>query len=100
MFSGKYPYSKKNYMKERELYETAANNFVKRYGYEVSPHIIDVIISVMRTKDNTQQGGSFVQAVCANDLCGAIRAADTDCLNNLRIITLASQFCNLQNKGL
>jgi hypothetical protein len=92
---------KKQYMTDRQLYSTAAINFANRYGYkEVTPHIIDVMVSIMMTKDNVQQGGSFVQAVIANDLHGAISAADSQCLNYIRLMSLTNQFCNIQNKGL
>jgi hypothetical protein len=94
-------YEKNKYMIERELYVTAATNFANRYGYkDVTPHIIDVMVSIMMTKDNVQQGGSFVQAICSNDLHAAISAADSQCLNYIRLMSLTNQFCNIQNKGL
>jgi hypothetical protein len=85
----------------RELYVTAATNFANRYGYkDVTPHIIDVMVSIMMTKDNVQQGGSFVQAVISNNLHAAISAADSQCLNYIRLMSLTNHFCNIQNKGL
>jgi hypothetical protein len=40
-------------------------------------HIIHVGASVLMTKDNFQQGGSFVQAIVDNDLLGAVNRADS-----------------------
>jgi hypothetical protein len=78
----------------RETYELAARNFVKRYEVEVSEHIIDVIVSVMMTRDKVWTGGSFVEAIVANNLRDAISRADSDCQNNLRIIVLACHNCS------
>jgi len=49
----------------------------------------------MMTRDNVQQGGSFVQCVINNDLYGAISRADKSCLENLKIIVLAKEFAHV-----
>ena len=85
-----------NWEETRNKYKMAAMHFAERYGETVSEHVIDVMISVMMTKDNVLQGGSFVQAVVANDLKESISRADTDCGKNLRIITLCANFCNVE----
>lgn len=78
-----------------EKYINKAKEFVAKYEVEVSDHIIHVIASVMMTRDNVQQGGSFVQYVIKNDLYGAITRADKSCLENLRIIVLAKEFAHV-----
>jgi hypothetical protein len=78
---------------QREDYDKAARKFVSGWKKEVSEHIIDVIISVMMTRDDVQQGGSFVQSVVANDLYNALTRADDDCLANIKIITMAKRNC-------
>jgi hypothetical protein len=78
---------------QREDYEKVARKFVSGWKKEVSEHIIDVIISVMMTRDNVQQGGSFVQSVVANDLYTALTRADDDCYNNIKIIAMANRNC-------
>ena len=48
-------------MKTEELYYPAARNFLKRYQIDASEHIVDIIVSVMKTRDNVGwQGGDFV----------------------------------------
>ena len=80
-------------MTDEKLYQTA-RDFVKRYDVEVSDHIIDIIVSVMRTRDGIgPMGGSFVQSIVNNDLYDAVTRGDKDCLKNLKIITLAKRNC-------
>ena len=82
-----------NWQETRDKYRAAAVHFANRYNTEVSEHIIDVMISVMMTRDNVLQGGSFVQAVVANNLRDSISKADNECSKQLRIITLCANFC-------
>ena len=87
-----------NWEETRNKYRMAAVHFANRYGVEVSEHVIDVMISAMMTRDKVLQGGSFVQAVVANDLKESISRADTDCGKNLRIITLCANFCYAEHE--
>lgn len=80
-------------MEDEKLYQTA-RDFVKRYDVEVSDHIIDIIVSVMRTRDGIHpMGGSFVQAIVNNDLYDAVTRGDNDCIKNLKIIAIALRNC-------
>ena len=87
-----------NWQETRDNYRQAVVHFAERYNEEVSEHIIDVMISAMMTRDDVLQGGSFVQAVVANDLKESISRADTDCGKNLRIITLCANFCYAEHE--
>lgn len=78
-----------NYQELRDRYRLRAIEHAKAWRENVSDHIIDIMISVMMTRDNVLQGGSFVQAVVANDLRGAVTRADSDCINHLKLICLA-----------
>lgn len=80
-----------------EVYKKEALKFAFMYHVEVSPHILDLMISVMLTRDNIREGGSFVKAVVRNDLYDAISRADSESLANLRIITLCNQFCHINH---
>lgn len=81
-------------MKTDELYYPAARNFLKRYDIEASEHIVDIIVSVMRTRDNVGwQGGDFVQSVVKNNLSEAVLRADKDCVNHLKTFVLALRNC-------
>ena len=54
-------------------YQSAAKEFALEYDV-TNPHIINIIASVMMTRDEKGlQGGSFVQSVVDNDLFGADR---------------------------
>ena len=79
----------------RKKYETKAISFANDWREEVSDHIIDVIISVMFTRDKVQDGGSFVQSVCNNDLYQAVTRADKDCIKHIKLITLAYHNCHI-----
>ena len=87
-----------NWQETRDKYRTAVVHFLNRYGKEVSEHIIDVMISVMMTRDNVLQGGSFVQAIVANNLRESISRADTECGKHLRIISLCCSFCHVDSE--
>ena len=80
-------------MEDEKLYQTA-RDFVKRYDVEVSDHIIDIIVSVMRTRDNVGwQGGDFVKSIVNNDLKSAVFRADKECINHLKTFVLAMSHC-------
>ena len=89
-----------NWQETRDSYRQAVVHFLNRYNEEVSEHIIDVMISVMMTRDNVLQGGSFVQAVVGNNLKETISRADADCSKNIRIITICSQHCYVETEGI
>ena len=76
-------------------YQLAAREFALEYEV-TNPHIINIIASVMMTRDGQGlQGGSFVQSVVDNDLWGAISRADNECMNNLQVIVAANQYSYL-----
>jgi hypothetical protein len=77
-----------------ELYYPAAENFLKRYNIQASNHIVDIIVSIMRTRDNVGwQGGDFVQSIVNNNLTEAVLRADNDCINHLKTFVLALRNC-------
>lgn len=83
--------------KGNKFYE-AAKDFVTKYETNVSEHIINIIVSVMVTRDGVgPMGGSFVRAIVDNDLFEAISRADQDCLKNIKIIVAAKRYCHLKS---
>lgn len=87
-----------DYQKQRQIYVEAAKEHLHDYGTsDYSDHIVDIIVSVMMTRDGIMQGGGFVQAIVNNDLRGAIGRADDDCTKHLRVIALAYPFAFIQN---
>ena len=80
----------------REQYRERAIEFVKEWGENVSDHIIDIMVSIMATRDKSSYaGGGFVQAVVDNDLYLAMNRADSDCRKNIFILTMCKANCYL-----
>jgi hypothetical protein len=80
----------------REQYRERAIEFVKEWGENVSDHIIDIMVSIMATRDKSSYaGGGFVQAVVENNLYLAMSRADSDCRKNLFILTMCNMNCHL-----
>ena len=76
-------------------YQKSAEEFALEYEV-TNPHIINIIASVMMTRDGVGiKGGSFVQSIVDNDLWGAISRADNQCMNNLQVIVAANQYSYL-----
>lgn len=75
----------------RDQYRQRAIQFAQEWDTEVSEHNLDIMVSIMATRDKSSYaGGSFVEAVVANDLYLAVARADSD---NLRVIKLLAM-CN------
>jgi DNA-binding MurR/RpiR family transcriptional regulator len=80
----------------REKYRERAIQFAKEWNEDVSEHIIDIMVSIMATRDKTSYaGGGFVQAVVANNLYLAMSRADMDCRKNLFLLTMCNMNCHL-----
>jgi hypothetical protein len=82
--------------KTYQEYRDAVVCFLNDYEETVSEHIIQIMISVMMTRDNLIQGGSFVQAVVDNNLRKAVSRADAECMKHLRIIALCANDCYIE----
>ncbi len=83
-------------MNEIEKYYNLAKEFAKQYREEPSNHIIDVMASVMMTRDGVMSGGSFVHSILENDLFGAINRGDTECIKYLKLIVATKHYCHLK----
>lgn len=82
----------------RKEYEKAAVRHLKGYSnkYGVpSSHIIDIVVSIMMTRDEIMSGGSFVQAVCDNNLRLALGRADRETINWISPIAWAYEFAHV-----
>ena len=81
-------------MEIREQCRERAIQFAKEWKMEVSEHIIDIMVSIMCTRDKSSyEGGGFVQAVVANNLYLAMSRADNDCRNNMFLLTMCNANC-------
>jgi hypothetical protein len=80
----------------REQYRERAIQFANEWQTEVSDHIIEIMVSIMATRDKSSYaGGSFVQSVVNNDLFGCITRADNECLKNLKLLVVCNANCYL-----
>ncbi len=80
----------------REKYRERAIQFAKEWREDVSEHILDIMVSIMATRDKTSYaGGGFVQAVVDNNLYLAMSRADVDCRKNLFLLTMCNMNCYL-----
>jgi hypothetical protein len=83
----------------REKCRERAIQFVNEWKSEfpnVSEHNIDMMVSIMCTRDKTSYpGGGFVEAICSNDLYGAITRADSDNIRVLKLLVLCHRNCYL-----
>ena len=79
----------------REKNRERAIQFAKEWNCEnVSNHILDIMVSIMCTRDKSSYaGGGFVEAVVANNLYLAMSRADTECRNNIFLLTMCNANC-------
>lgn len=78
----------------REQCRERAIEFAKEWQTEVSDHILDIMVSIMCTRDKSSYaGGGFVEAVVDNNLYLAMNRADTECRNNIFILTMCKANC-------
>ena len=88
-------------MNIREQYRERAIEFAKGWENEfpiVTDHNIEMMVSIMCTRDKSSYaGGGFVEAVVANNLYLALSRADTDCRNNIFLLTMCKANCFIQN---
>jgi hypothetical protein len=79
----------------REKCKLRAIKFASEWGYnDVSSHILDIMVSIMCTRDESSYaGGGFVEAVVANNLYLSLSRADTDCRNNIFLLTMCKANC-------
>jgi len=81
----------------REKSRERAIKFAKEWESEfpiVTDHNIDIMVSIMCTRDKSSYaGGGFVEAVCDNNLYGAISRADSSNLKVLKLLVLCHRNC-------
>ena len=83
----------------REQCRERAIQFAKEWNEEnVSDHILDIMVSIMCTRDKSSYaGGGFVEAVVANNLYLSMSRADTECRNNIFLLTMCKANCFLND---
>lgn len=82
-----------------ETYKQRCVEFCEDNGYKnTSNHIINIMVSIMMTRDNVLSGGSFVKAVVDNRLYEAINYADRECYDYLKLLVLTNRDCYHNNE--
>ena len=78
----------------REKYRERAIQFAKEWETEVTEHNLDIMVSIMATRDKTSySGGGFVEAVVANNLYQAASRADGSNLKVLKLLVMCNANC-------
>lgn len=81
----------------RDQYRERAIQFASQWKSEfpvVSDHNIDMMVSIMATRDKTSYaGGSFVEAIVGNNLYQAVVRADTDNIRVIKLLALCNANC-------
>lgn len=79
------------------IYRKRAEKHLVEYRVtEVTPHLLDIITSVMMHRDGIQPGGSAVSAICDNDLFGVVGRADHEVLKNIKVVVAAHLYAHIQ----
>jgi hypothetical protein len=73
----------------RTSYSDLVNKKCEEYGWKLSDHVKDVIISLLLTRDGIWSGGDFVRAVLSNDLKDSVNRADSEIIHHLIHIVIA-----------
>ena len=73
----------------REDYDALVEKKCADYGWDVSYHVKDVMISMLMTRDGIWMGGDFTQAVLADKLGAAVRRADDEMVKHLKHMVIA-----------
>lgn len=79
-------------MSKHDIYRSKTEEALKKVPHFVQGeltqedylHVVSVGASVMMTRDGVLPGGSFVQAVCDNDLYGSLSRADSVCERSIK----------------
>lgn len=78
----------------RLQYRNRAIQFAKEWREDVSEHILDIMVSIMATRDKSSYpGGGFVQAIVANDLYLSVSRADNECIKHLKLLVMCKYNC-------
>ena len=80
------------YQNLRDHYQYVINEWLKRNKYTATPHVVDIIISILLHRDRIiDHGGSGVKAFMNNNLYDFMRYADDEVLAHMKIIYQAFQ---------
>lgn len=85
------------FIKTTEEYKNRVIEYIQNNEYTgVSTHMINLLVSVMMTRDKVLKGGGFVSAVVNNDLKGAIRCGDSESIEHLKLLVNVCDNCYVE----
>jgi hypothetical protein len=68
------------------------------YRWELPYHVVDVMTSLLMTRDKIWVGGDFVQAVISNNLREAVLRADDVIVNHIKHMVIARDNFHLDGR--
>jgi hypothetical protein len=68
------------------------------YRWELPYHVVDVMTSLLMTRDKIWVGGDFVQAVISNNLREAVLRADDVIVNHIKHMVIARDNFHLDDR--
>jgi len=68
------------------------------YRWELPYHVVDVMTSLLMTRDKFWVGGDFVQAVISNNLREAVLRADDVIVNHIKHMVIARDNFHLDDR--
>ena len=85
-------------MDVRKKYVDLVESKAVDYRWDLSYHVVDVMVSVLMTRDKIWVGGSFVQAVIENNLRQAVLGADDEIVNYIKHMVIARDNFHLDER--
>jgi len=80
----------------KDIYVVHLGSYLSKNRIRVSTHIFNTMIDIMKVRDKIHYGNSFVEAFLDNDLTKVIQYADSEILNNLRLLMMVKNNCTLK----
>ena len=85
-------------MDVRKQYAELVEQRAVDYRWDLPHHVVDVMTSLLMTRDKIWVGGDFVQAVIANNLREAVLRADDVIVNHIKHMVIARDNFHLDGR--
>jgi hypothetical protein len=82
----------------RKQYVDLVEERAVAYRWELPYHVVDVMTSLLMTRDKIWVGGDFVQAVISNNLREAVLRADDVIVNHIKHMVIARDNFHLDGR--
>jgi hypothetical protein len=85
-------------MDVRKQYVDLVEKRAVDYRWDLPHHVVDVMTSLLMTRDKIWVGGDFVQSVISNNLREAVLRADDVIVNHLKHMVIARDNFHLDDR--